>query len=200
MIHLGFNADGKQVPEVISSQPQSEKALRAKHPTITDVVSIDHGAAIQMRSPLTLVNGVVTEAPPPSAEEIGAGVKERLLSYAKRKGLQHGMMVADPDTGEWLGDPNAAPEKMRDRADDIRTRAAKIKKGVDVDKKAKALAAFNAEDDIRIAIYDIAKDLQTNTIKSMTEDDIEDAQAVIDQRIKSVVIPVGTNYQDKEIK
>lgn len=190
IILLGFDAAGNVLTPKCSRSMTEEEILEG-FSGVENIVGIDYADLSVMRKPVRLVNGVITDAPPPSAAEIGLGIKEVLLSYAKRKGLQHGMMVADPDTGEWLGNPDAKPEAMRDRADDVRTRAAKMKKGTDIDKKAKALAAFNAEDDIRIEIYDIAKDLQTNTIKSMTEDDIENAQAVIDQRIKSVVIPVG---------
>jgi len=130
------------------------------------------------------------EAALPQARAIK--VKGVLLTYAKEKALQHGMRIMSIESDKYLGDPDLTADEMRDIADNVRTDAAVVKKlSKDADKKTKAVAAFNAEDDIRIAIYDIGVDLQTNTIKSMTEDDIENAQAVIDQRIKSVVIPVG---------
>ena len=105
MTKLAFDATGNLL-NAISSRDIDESVLSESYPQSTIVKAVHRDVQI-MRKPIKLVGGVVTEAPPPTEEELAAIRLDQLKLYTEESGLRYGCGILDPLTGEPSGDSNA---------------------------------------------------------------------------------------------
>lgn len=77
MINIAFDNTGKKLSSINLRSIPSETLL-AQYPNAT-IVQEEYGVVQKMRAPITLVNGVITEAPLPTQAEIDAIEAEEVL-------------------------------------------------------------------------------------------------------------------------
>ncbi len=91
MINIAFDLNGKRVSSVGSRSIPSDVLLNRWPDAV--IVEAEYGEVQKMRAPITLVNGVITEAPPPTAQELAdLQAEEVLLVHAEeeaRKTREH---------------------------------------------------------------------------------------------------------------
>ena len=178
IINLAFdNASGRQVGSV-SSQLIPEDVLLESFPNST-VLSGEYGDIKKMRPPLLNVEGVITETPPPTEEELAAIRLYELKLYTEESGLRYGCGIIDPLTGEPSGDSSAPIQVIRQQTGQARNHLVYLKLDGTEAQKVSASNCQAVEENLSLVVAQTIVDIQAGTITTESE---------IDARISAVVI------------
>jgi len=171
MIKIGFNTAGEQMNTNLTTQSESEDALLDVYPTIVEFRELDHGDLINKRRPLTLVGGVITEAPPPTEEELAAIRLDQLKLYTEESGLRHGCGILDPLTGEPSGDSNAPIGVIRQQTGQARNHLVYLKLDGTEAQKVSAGNCQAVEENLSLVVAQTILAVQAGTITTKVEID-----------------------------
>lgn len=166
IIYIAFE-NGEKV-STITSRQTSEDALRDKYPD-ADIYPIEYGEVQKMRAPITLVNGVVTEAPPPTAEEIAQEAKDALTLYTEESGLRRGCDILDPLTGEPSGDSSAPIQVIRQQTGQARNHLVYLKLDGTEEQKVSANNCQEVEENLSLVVAQTIAAVQSGTITTEAE-------------------------------
>lgn len=177
MINIAFDVLGNKLSN-ISVRTIAKDVLLDRWPDAV-IIQGEYGELMKMRQPITLVNGVITDAPPPTAEQLEAWEIERLTTLAEETALIHGSQILDPITNQPAADPTLPIDEIRKQTGKARVNLVYLKKRGDANGKSKANKAQSVEENVAL---EVAETVQAIQAKTVTTD-----QEVID-RIQAVVI------------
>ena len=178
IINLAFdNASGRQVGSV-SSQLIPEDVLLESFPNST-VLSGEYGDIKKMRPPLLNVEGVITETPPPTEEELAAIRVDQLKLYTEESGLRYGCGILDPLTGDPSGDSSAPIQVIRQQTGQARNHLVYLKLDGTEAQKVSASNCQEVEENLSLVVAQTILAVQAGTITTESE---------IDSAINEVVI------------
>jgi len=178
IINLAFdNASGRQVGSV-SSQLIPEDVLLESFPNST-VLSGEYGDIKKMRPPLLNVEGVITETPPPTEEELAAIRVDQLKLYTEESGLRYGCGILDPLTGDPSGDSSAPIQVIRQQTGQARNHLVYLKLDGTEEQKVSANNCQEVEENLSLVVAQTIVSVQAGTITT---------EAEIDSAINEVVI------------
>lgn len=170
IINLAFDNDsGRQVGSV-SSQLIPEDVLLASFPNST-VLSGEYGDIKKMRPPLLNVDGVITETPPPTAEELASLRMAELKLYAEESGLRRGCGIIDPLTGEPSGDSSAPIHVIRQQTGQARNHLVYLKLDGTEAQKVSASNCQAVEENLSLVVAQTIVAVQSGTITTEAEID-----------------------------
>ena len=176
LINLAFdNASGEQLGSV-SSRLIPEDTLLNRRPNST-VLSGEYGEIKRMRPPLLNVDGVITETPPPTEEELAAIRLDELKLYTEESGLRYGCGIIDPLTGEPSGDSNAPIGVIRQQTGQARNHLVYLKLDGTEAQKVSANNCQAVEESLSLVVAQTILSVQAGTITT---------EAAIDSAINAV--------------
>jgi hypothetical protein len=169
MTKLAFDATGNLL-NAISSRDIDESVLSESYPQSTIVKAVHRDVQI-MRKPIKLVGGVVTEAPPPTEEELAAIRLEELKLYTEESGLRYGCGIIDPLTGEPSGDSNAPIGVIRQQTGQARNHLVYLKLDGTEAQKVSAANCQAVEENLSLVVAQTIVAVQAGTITTKVEID-----------------------------
>jgi len=176
LINLAFDNDsGRQVGSV-SSRLIPEDVLLESFPNST-VLSGEYGEIKKMRPPLLNVDGVITETPPPTEEELAAIRLDQLKLYTEESGLRYGCGILDPLTGEQSGDSSAPIHVIRQQTGQARNHLVYLKLDGTEAQKVSANNCQEVEENLSLVVAQTILAVQAGTITT---------EAAIDSAINAV--------------
>lgn len=176
MISIAFDVDGKKLSS-ISSRAIAEGVLLDKWPDAV-ILQGEYGELMKMRQPITNVGGVITEAPPPTEEELSALRVEELKLYTEESGLRRGCGILDPLTGEQSGDSNAPIDVIRQQTGQARNHLVYLKLDGTEAQKVSAGNCQEVEENLSLVVAQTVLAVQAGTIT--TEAEIDSAINAVD--------------------
>jgi len=177
IINLAFDNDSGEQLGSVSSRLIPEETLLGRYPNST-VLSGEYGDIKRMRQPLFNVDGVITESPPPTEEELAAIRVDQLKLYAEESGLRRGCGILDPLTGEQSGDSNAPIDVIRQQTGQARNHLVYLKLDGTEAQKVSAANCQAVEENLSLVVAQTVLAVQAGTIT--TEAEIDSAINAVD--------------------